>query len=96
MARTAGALQASVSVNVIDHGVSANACPVNQASPSVTICSAQNGQSITNPVRIVAETVDQQAEVLTTAISVDNQELYLAYGNRVDTDLGMETAVFSQ
>ena len=35
----------------------------------------------------MAETVDAQAEVLTTAVSVDNQERYLAYGNRVDTDL---------
>jgi acid phosphatase len=82
-------MQAGASVNMIDHGVSANACAVSQASPSVTICSAQNGQSINNPVRVVAETVDQQAEVLTTAINVDNQELYLAYGNRVDTDLNL-------
>lgn len=80
-------MQGSVSVNVVDHGVSANACPIGQTSPSVTICSAQGGQSINNPVRVVAETVDAQAEVLTTAVSVDNQELYLAYGNRIDTDL---------
>ena len=82
-------MQASASINVIDHGVTANACPVSQASPSVTICSAHGGQSVTSPVRIVAETVDQQAEVLTTAVTVDNQELYFAYGNRVDTDLAL-------
>src|SRR5437660_5547231 len=64
-------MQASDSVNVIDHGVNANACPVSQTSPSVTICSAQGGQSINNPIRVVAETVDAQAEVLTTAVSVD-------------------------
>jgi hypothetical protein len=62
---------------------------VNQSSPSVTLCSAQNGQSVASPVRVVAETVDQQAEVFTTTVSVDNQELYLAYGNRVDTDLAL-------
>jgi hypothetical protein len=82
-------MQASVSVNVVDHGVSVNACLVNQSSPSVTICSAQGGQSVANPVRVVAETVDQQAEVLTTTIRVDNRELYLAYGNRIDTDLAL-------
>jgi acid phosphatase len=86
-------MQASVSVNVVDHGVSANACLVNQSTPSVTICSAQGGQSVASPVRVVAETVDQQAEVLTVAISVDNQELYLAYGNRVDTDLALAPGV---
>ncbi len=86
-------MQASASVNVIDHGVIANACPVSQSSPSVTICSAQGGQSAASPVRVVAETVDQQAEVLTTTVSVDNQELYLAYGNRVDTDLALKPGV---
>ncbi len=83
-------MQASVSVNVIDHGVSANACPISQASPSVTICSAQGGQSVNNPIRVVAETIDAQAEVLTTAVSIDNQELYLAYGNRIDTDFTLQ------
>lgn len=85
---SAGRLMQSVStLNVIDHGVSGNACVVNQAGPSVTICSAANGASVTNPVRIVVETRDHDAEVLRISVLDGSRELYLDYGNRVDTDL---------
>jgi Bacterial Ig domain len=51
----------------------ASPCPLNPASPSVTVCTPINGGTFTSPVNVVAGTTDNSATVTAMAIYVDNQ-----------------------
>jgi len=66
-------------------------CPLNPASPSVTICSPTNGATVNSPVNIVAGTTDNSSTVKYVQIYVDGAKQYQVSSNQLNTSLAMAT-----
>lgn len=62
-------------------------CPLNTASPSVTICSPANGTTVSNPVQITAGTTDNSYPVTAMTVYVDNAAVYTANASSISKSL---------
>ena len=64
-------------------------CPLNTASPSVTICTPSNGASLGSPVQVNAGTTDTANPVKLMQIYVDGVKKYQVAADSVDTPLDL-------
>src|SRR6266850_217661 len=67
----------------------AASCPLNTASPSVTICTPMNGESLPSPVQVNAGTTDTAKPVKLVQIYIDGVKKYQIAANSVDTPLDL-------
>src|SRR5438128_90679 len=70
----------------------AASCPLNTASPSVTICTPSDGATgLTSPVHVNAGTTDNSATVNLVQIYVDGVKKAETSGNFIDANVSMAT-----
>lgn len=63
-------------------------CALSSASPSVTICTPQNGTTVSSPVNVVAGTTDSQAVTL-LQIYLDGAKVYQVAAAQLNTNVMM-------
>lgn len=66
-------------------------CTLDTTSPSVTICTPNDGASVTSPVNIVAGTTDNASTVSFLQIYVDGTKQYQVNGGQLNTSLAMSS-----
>src|SRR4051812_37800424 len=64
-------------------------CPLNTASPSVTICSPANGASLPSPVHVNAGTTDTSSPVKLVQIYIDGVKNYQLAADNLDTSIDL-------
>src|SRR6266404_4219868 len=64
-------------------------CPLNTASPSVTICTPASGASLQSPVQVNAGTTDTASQVKLMQIYVDGIKKYEIASDNVNTSLDL-------
>jgi phospholipase C len=63
-------------------------CALNSTDPSVTICTPNDGTTVTSPVHVVAGTTDS-SQVTAMKIYLDGTAVYSTVANQLDTNVAM-------
>jgi hypothetical protein len=69
--------------------VSALPCPLSTVDKSITICTPNDGATVTSPVNIVAGATDKTSKVTAMKIYVDNMSAYQANAAELNATISM-------
>ena len=71
--------------------ITVNDCPLNVASPSVTICTPAANATVTSPVSFLARATDNAHPVSAMIVYVDDHEASRTYSSQLQTSLDLAT-----
>jgi len=71
--------------------ITVNDCPLNAASPSVTICTPTANATVISPVPFLAQATDNAHPVSAMIVYVDDHEASRTYSNQLQTNLNLAT-----